>query len=229
KTYLIGEARPKAEVGWLYSLKAVVLGSDICETDKRYNRFANLSCKIGITKDSSLNFAYTEAGIHSIGIFSLYCSETKSLKRMNRPSWTGDCYQSNIITTMLRRQGALPQRAALINRVRPALPIRSRTAIVVRAEGNGRNSDGFLAGMVVGGVVFGALGFLFAPQISKALLGDDQRLKLPRFLEDEQPKDPEQTKQDLIEKIAQLNASIDEVAAQLKVKEGEPLKMESSA
>jgi hypothetical protein len=94
-----------------------------------------------------------------------------------------------------------------------------------------------MAGVVVGGVVFGALGFLFAPQvghampanqrpslrcslspqptqialpdpaaasmgclqISKALLGDDQRLKLPRFMEEEQPKDPEQTKQDLIE------------------------------
>lgn len=66
------------------------------------------------------------------------------------------------------------------------------------------------------------------PQISKALLGDDQRLKLPRFLEDEQPKDPEQTKQDLIEKIAQLNASIDEVAAQLKVKEGDGMKIEST-
>jgi hypothetical protein len=52
-------------------------------------------------------------------------------------------------------------------------------------------------------------------QISKALLGDDQRLKLPRFLEDEQAKDPEQTKQELIEKIAQLNASIDEVATKL--------------
>ncbi|GLI61771.1 hypothetical protein VaNZ11_004239 [Volvox africanus] len=132
---------------------------------------------------------------------------------------------------MLSRQGILPQRAVLVNRLRPALGYRPpvlRTAIVVRAEGNGQNSDSFLAGMVVGGVVFGALGFLFAPQISKALLGDDQRLKLPRFLEDEQPKDPEQTKQDLIEKIAQLNASIDEVAAQLKVKEGEPLKMESS-
>lgn len=47
-------------------------------------------------------------------------------------------------------------------------------------------------------------------------------------MEEEQPKDPEQTKQDLIEKIAQLNASIDEVAAQLKVKE-EPVKVESSA
>lgn len=98
---------------------------------------------------------------------------------------------------------------------------------MARAE-SGRNNDSFVTGFVVGGVVFGALGFLFAPQISKALLGDDQRLKLPRFLEDEQPKDPEQTKQDLIEKIAQLNASIDEVAAQLKVKEGEPLKMEAT-
>lgn len=48
-------------------------------------------------------------------------------------------------------------------------------------------------------------------QISKALLGDDARLRLPRFLEDEAAKDPEATKQDLIEKIAQLNASIDEV------------------
>lgn len=100
------------------------------------------------------------------------------------------------------------------------------SAVIVRAE-NGRGDSNFMAGFLVGGVVFGALGFVFAPQISKALLGDDQRLKLPRFMEDEQPKDPEQTKQDLIEKIAQLNASIDEVAAQLKVKE-EPMKMESS-
>jgi hypothetical protein len=59
------------------------------------------------------------------------------------------------------------------------------------------------------------------PQISRALLGDDQRLRLPRFLEDEQVKDPEATKQDLIEKIAQLNSSIDEVAAQLKTKEAD--------
>ena len=57
-------------------------------------------------------------------------------------------------------------------------------------------------------------------QISKSLLGDDQRLKLPRFLEDDTPKDPEATKQDLIDKIAQLNSSIDEVAAQLKAKDG---------
>ncbi|KXZ45865.1 hypothetical protein GPECTOR_50g659 [Gonium pectorale] len=131
---------------------------------------------------------------------------------------------------MICKQALVAQRAPQSGRVRAALqPARPRSSIVVRAEGSGRNTDSFVAGVVVGGVVFGALGFLFAPQISKALLGDDQRLKLPRFLEDEQPKDPEQTKQDLIEKIAQLNASIDEVAAQLKVKEGEPLKMDGTA
>ena len=71
----------------------------------------------------------------------------------------------------------------------------------------------------MGGIVFGTLGFLFAPQISRALLGDDQRLRLPRFMEEEGPKDPEATKQELIDKIAMLNASIDEVAATLKAKE----------
>jgi hypothetical protein len=48
--------------------------------------------------------------------------------------------------------------------------------------------------VLVGGAIFGALGYLFAPQISKALLSDDQRLKLPRFLEEEK-KSPEATKQ----------------------------------
>ncbi len=47
--------------------------------------------------------------------------------------------------------------------------------------------------MAIGGVVFGVLGFVFAPQISQALLGDDQRLRLPRFLEEEE-EDPEVTK-----------------------------------
>ena len=75
-----------------------------------------------------------------------------------------------------------------------------------------------MSGFVVGGVVFGTLGFLFAPQISRALLGEEQRIRLPRFLEDEDM-DPEVTKQNLAEKIAQLNAAIDDVSAQLKTQE----------
>eukprot|EP00879_Flechtneria_rotunda_P000995 GHRR01001129.1.p2 GENE.GHRR01001129.1~~GHRR01001129.1.p2 ORF type:complete len:145 (+),score=44.97 GHRR01001129.1:120-554(+) len=94
-----------------------------------------------------------------------------------------------------------------------------RRTVTARAESRGDSN--FLAGFVVGGVVFGALGFLLAPQISKTLLNEDARVRLPRFLEDDVPKDPEATKQDLIDKIAQLNASIDEVAAQLKGKDAE--------
>lgn len=64
----------------------------------------------------------------------------------------------------------------------------------------------------------GVLGFVFAPQISRALLGEDQRLRLPRFLEEEDM-DPEVTKQNLADKIAQLNAAIDDVSAQLRSQE----------
>ena len=61
------------------------------------------------------------------------------------------------------------------------------------------------------------LGYVFAPQISRAILGDEQSLKLPRFLDDEE--DPEVTKQNLADKIAQLNAAIDDVSSQLKAQE----------
>lgn len=89
-------------------------------------------------------------------------------------------------------------------------------------------SSGFTAGFILGGVVFGALGFLFAPQISSALLSDDQsRLKLPRFLDDDADGDGRggsargqpMTKQDLADRIAQLNSAIDDVSAQLRAQD----------
>ncbi|KAI8112952.1 hypothetical protein M9434_004271 [Picochlorum sp. BPE23] len=90
-----------------------------------------------------------------------------------------------------------------------------RRNLVVRAD---RESGSFWSGVAIGGVVFGVLGFVFAPQISEALLGEDQRLRLPRFL-DEEDDDPEVTKQNLAEKIAQLNSAIDDVSSQLKTRE----------
>lgn len=77
-----------------------------------------------------------------------------------------------------------------------------------------RESGSFWSGFAIGGVVCGVLGFVFAPQISQALLGEEQRLRLPRFLDEDE--DPEVTKQNLAEKIAQLNAAIDDVSSQLK-------------
>lgn len=90
-------------------------------------------------------------------------------------------------------------------------PHRARCVSVSASRDSGSS---FLPGFLVGGAIFGALGYYFAPQISKALLSEDQRLRLPRFLEEEK-KSPKATKQDLAEKIEQLNAAIDEVSSKI--------------
>jgi len=67
-----------------------------------------------------------------------------------------------------------------------------------------------------GGAVLGTLAFLFAPQLSKRLLAENDRLRLPRFLGDEDEESLESTRRTLNDKIAQLNSAIDEVSAQLE-------------
>ncbi|KAG5060887.1 hypothetical protein JHK87_001916 [Glycine soja] len=84
----------------------------------------------------------------------------------------------------------------------------------------GRPSSGsiFVGGFVLGGLIAGALGCLYAPQISRALAGADSKdlmRKLPKFMYDEE-KALERTREVLTEKIAQLNSAIDGVSAQLR-------------
>jgi len=95
---------------------------------------------------------------------------------------------------------------------------------ISRAEydGRGRRSNGgdFLAGFLLGGAVFGALGYLFAPQISRALWSgyeDGLWKKLPKRMDDDASM--EKTRKTLNEKIAQLNAAIDEVSSQLRAED----------
>ncbi|XP_039065596.1 uncharacterized protein LOC120211045 [Hibiscus syriacus] len=98
----------------------------------------------------------------------------------------------------------------------------SRKSVTVRAS----YSDGerpssasiFVGGFILGGLVVGALGCVFAPQISKALAGADRKdlmKRLPKFIYDEE-KVLEKTRKILTEKIAQLNSAIDDVSAQLQ-------------
>ncbi|KAL2348710.1 hypothetical protein Fmac_002710 [Flemingia macrophylla] len=93
--------------------------------------------------------------------------------------------------------------------------------LVIRASGDGgRSSSGsvFVGGFVLGGLIVGALGCLYAPQISKALAVADSKdlmRKLPKFMYDEE-KALERTRKVLTEKIAQLNTAIDGVSAQLQ-------------
>ena len=79
-------------------------------------------------------------------------------------------------------------------------------------EGGGGGWGKFLGGVLVGGVVFGAAGVLFAPQLSKTFLkGKDAAGKFlyEDWTEDEDEDSLERTRQDLNEKIAQLNSAID--------------------
>ncbi|XP_042507943.1 uncharacterized protein LOC122084024 [Macadamia integrifolia] len=95
-----------------------------------------------------------------------------------------------------------------------------RTLTVQAAYSDGGKSSGasiFIGGFVLGGIVVGTLGCVYAPQISKALAGADRKdlmRKLPKFIYDEE-KALEKTRKILTEKIAQLNSAIDDVSSQL--------------
>ena len=105
----------------------------------------------------------------------------------------------------------------------PSFQHASRLAVTTRAsKDSGANSGGgmgkFLGGFLLGGAVFGVAGVLFAPQLSKTFLkGKDAA---GRFLYDDYESDEdadaalERTRNDLNEKIAQLNAAIDTFAGE---------------
>ena len=104
-----------------------------------------------------------------------------------------------------------------------------RTQTVTRAsKGDAPPSAGgfgkFVGGFLLGGAIFGVAGVLFAPQLSKTFLkGKDAA---GRFLYDDYESDDdadaalERTRNDLNEKIAQLNAAIDTFSSEAERSSG---------
>ncbi|KAK4428313.1 hypothetical protein Salat_1130900 [Sesamum alatum] len=97
-----------------------------------------------------------------------------------------------------------------------------RKALIVQASysDSGRPSSAsiFVGGFILGGLIVGTLGCVYAPQISKALADTDKKdlmKKLPKFIYDEE-KALEKQRKKLAEKIDQLNAAIDNVSSQLR-------------
>ncbi|GLT35264.1 hypothetical protein SLA2020_097320 [Shorea laevis] len=87
-----------------------------------------------------------------------------------------------------------------------------------RDDGRPSSASIFVGGFVLGGVIVGALGCVFASQISNALAGVNRReimKKLPKFIYDEE-KALEKKRKILSEKIYQLNLAIDEISAQIR-------------
>ncbi|XP_031130194.1 uncharacterized protein LOC116031959 [Ipomoea triloba] len=100
----------------------------------------------------------------------------------------------------------------------------SGSSFVVQAkysENDGGNSTAFVGGFILGGLIVGTLGCVFAPQISYALAGADRidkkdlMKKLPKFIYDEE-KALERQRKKLAEKIEQLNTAIDDISSQMK-------------
>nr|CAN60966.1 hypothetical protein VITISV_015143 [Vitis vinifera] len=74
----------------------------------------------------------------------------------------------------------------------------------------------FVAGFLLGGAVFGTLAYVFAPQIRRSLLNEDEygfrRAKRPMYYDE----GLEKTRQTLNAKISQLNSAIDNVSSRLR-------------
>ncbi|KAL2346161.1 hypothetical protein Fmac_000161 [Flemingia macrophylla] len=107
-------------------------------------------------------------------------------------------------------------------RMQSSLPRRPLTIQATYSDG-GRPSSAsvFVGGFLLGGLIVGTLGCVYAPQISKALAGADKKelmRKLPKFIYDEE-KALEKTRKVLAQKIEQLNAAIDDVSSQLRSEE----------
>ncbi|XP_019187493.1 PREDICTED: uncharacterized protein LOC109181962 isoform X2 [Ipomoea nil] len=140
---------------------------------------------------------------------SLLLSKTTSLHLSS-----GSCLKSI-------EQSVCPTKVCF-NRRHARNPSTSRSSFAIQSQysDDGRSSSAgiFVGGFVLGGLVVGALGCVFAPQISKALAGADRKdlmRKLPKFLYDEE-KVLEKQRKILAEKIEQLNSAIDDISAQLR-------------
>nr|GMC66789.1 uncharacterized protein LOC109179101 [Ipomoea batatas] len=79
----------------------------------------------------------------------------------------------------------------------------------------GGGEGDFIAGFLLGGAIFGALGYVFAPQIRRTILNENEygfrRARRPIYYDD----GLERTRETLNEKIHQLNSAIDNVSSRL--------------
>ncbi|CAG7911099.1 unnamed protein product [Brassica rapa] len=96
---------------------------------------------------------------------------------------------------------------------------RSRKFSVSAEYGSRRGSGGgdFVAGFLLGGALFGAAAYIFAPQIRRSIMSEEDEYG---FKKPDQPsyydEGLEKTRETLNEKIGQLNSAIDNVSSRLR-------------
>ncbi|KAK1572411.1 hypothetical protein Q3G72_032338 [Acer saccharum] len=98
----------------------------------------------------------------------------------------------------------------IIQRKSNQLEANSKFAVSAQYKDNSQGGGGdFVAGFLLGGAVFGTLAYIFAPQIRRSLLNEDEygfrKAKRPIYYDE----GLEKTRQTLNAKISQLNSAID--------------------
>ncbi|CAH2055255.1 unnamed protein product [Thlaspi arvense] len=95
-------------------------------------------------------------------------------------------------------------------------PNRSHRLSVSAGHRDGSATSDFVTGFLLGSAVFGTLAYLFAPQIRRSLLNENEY----GFKKPEQPRyydqGLEERRESLNEKISQLNSAIDNVSSRLR-------------
>ncbi|CAA0827978.1 Unknown protein [Striga hermonthica] len=109
--------------------------------------------------------------------------------------------------------GAFGNARQLTLRSKTQSPLRIHAKYNDRSSGSGAE---FVAGFLFGGAVFGTLACMFAPQIRRTLLNEDEygfkRAKGPIYYDD----GFEINRHTLYEKISQLNSAIEKISSRLR-------------
>ncbi|OAY68535.1 uncharacterized protein LOC109726944 [Ananas comosus] len=123
----------------------------------------------------------------------------------------------NVHPGKTKESGAFPSQLAIRQKSKQMDGRRNLSVCAEYRDGSRGGGGDFLAGFVLGGAIFGTLAYVFAPQIRRSLLSEDdngfRRAKRPIYYYDE---GLEKTRQTLNEKIRQLNSAIDNVSSRLR-------------
>ncbi|XP_072993386.1 uncharacterized protein [Typha latifolia] len=122
----------------------------------------------------------------------------------------------NVHLGKLKESGGYPSRLAIQQKPKQK-NFHRNISVCAEYSDNSRGGGGdFLAGFLLGGAVFGTLAYVFAPQIRRSLLNEDEygfrRAKRPIYYDE----GLEKTRQTLNAKINQLNSAIDNVSSRLR-------------
>ncbi|KAK2371878.1 Low-density receptor protein [Trifolium repens] len=108
---------------------------------------------------------------------------------------------------------AVQRKSNLVTRRNLASPVRAEYR---ESRGGGGGGGDLVAGFILGGAIFGTLAYVFAPQIRRSLLNENEygfrKARRPIYYDE----GLEGTRQTLNEKIGQLNSAIDNISSRLR-------------